>query len=450
MDISRRRFIANTLGLAGVGAIGGSVVGDQLAMAAALKDRYFIFCYFPAAWDVLLTLDPRDPEVFRDDRKKETRIEPGYHLMPEGFQDLVQGPNGTIWGPYIGDFANIADRATVVRGLSMDTLTHEVGRRRFITGKPPSGLQARGSSVATMLAAQYGTDRPIPNLASGHETYNVDMERSATGVSVGSVNDLVRALKPVEGGPAPLERRQIQEMLDTFRACEANEISPALASAYGFQSSARELVGAGLWSSFDFTSDRPEMRAIRDFYRIPNGDMRSPEARAAMAVTAITSDISRCVSISASVSLDTHADEWLDEQGPRQMAGLDIVARIVRDLESRPYRDTDETWLDRTVIVGYSDFSRTPLLNGRSGRDHWLGNSCFLIGAGIKKGAVIGASSDIGMAPQSMDLTTGELDPSGEVVKPEHILRALCVDMGLDDDRVTDLRVEPFTAVLEG
>ena len=46
----------------------------------------------------------------------------------------------------------MAQKICVVRGMSMETLTHEAGRRRFITGKPPSGLLARGSSGATWLA----------------------------------------------------------------------------------------------------------------------------------------------------------------------------------------------------------------------------------------------------------------------------------------------------------
>ena len=72
-----------------------------------------------------------------------------------------------------------------------------------------------------------------------------------------------------------------------------------------------------------------------------------------------------------------------------------------------------------------------------------------MLGAGIKKGAVIGASSNVGMAPQAVDLQTGALSDQGVILKPEHILRALCVDMGLEDDRVTNLRAEPLTAVLQ-
>jgi hypothetical protein len=51
------------------------------------------------------------------------------------------------------------------------------------------------------------------------------------------------------------------------------------------------------------------------------------------------------------------------------------------------------------------------------------------------------------MAPQRVDTATGRLDPGGEVILPEHILRTLMVDAGIETD-IADLRVEPITALL--
>jgi uncharacterized protein (DUF1501 family) len=96
--------------------------------------------------------------------------------------------------------------------------------------------------------------------------------------------------------------------------------------------------------------------------------------------------------------------------------------------------------------VGFSEFSRTPLRNDRGGRDHWLGNSCFLIGGNVRPG-VIGRSSDYGMEPQPIDLETGAYDPEGEVVRPEHVLRTLLVDAGITADEA-DLRVDPIPALV--
>ena len=134
----------------------------RLAVASDLgtvPDRYFIFCYFAGGWDLLLGLDPRDPDIFRPDRRGDTLIEPGYDLLQD--PNIAQEPlnsavPGMDFGPYIGDLLGWAPQMALVRGMSMDTLTHEVGRRRFITGKAPAGLQARGSSGATVLAGCLG------------------------------------------------------------------------------------------------------------------------------------------------------------------------------------------------------------------------------------------------------------------------------------------------------
>ena len=87
------------------------------------------------------------------------------------------------------------------------------------------------------------------------------------------------------------------------------------------------------------------------------------------------------------------------------------------------------------------------MLNSRGGRDHALTNAAFFIGAGIRAG-VYGASTDIGLGIQAIDLTTGLPDPMGVVLKPEHIHRALLTSMGFQED-VADLRVDPFTAFLQ-
>ncbi|MEM9494001.1 MAG: transcriptional initiation protein Tat, partial [Myxococcota bacterium] len=140
---------------AGLGRNFGGLSPIALATAAEVSDRYFIFCYFSGGWDLLISLDPRDPAVFREDVKKVTRIQPGYHLLPSGNRDLVAtSVPGMTFGPYIGNLVDHADKMALIRGMSMDTLTHEVGRRRFLTGKAPAGLQARGSSMATVMAAQ--------------------------------------------------------------------------------------------------------------------------------------------------------------------------------------------------------------------------------------------------------------------------------------------------------
>ncbi|MEZ4435441.1 MAG: DUF1501 domain-containing protein [bacterium] len=449
--VTRRGFLRGALiaggGLATLG--GGYDALTRLAHAQGdnpdAPERYYIFAYFPGAWDVLLGLDPRDPRQFTNGNLRTTRIQPGYELVEMADADLVRVSTAAgdelSFGPYIGDLARHADRLCVVRGMSMDTLTHEVGRRRFITGKPPSGLQARGTSAGTWLADRFGGKEPIPQLSVQVEAYNVERPDFATALKVNSVNDLLRALRPAAPEVDWRVGRQMSETLAEQARCLRATPSPLWRSAEGSRQKAREMVTGGFADAFDFSALNPLMNALRAHYGITNrNDLNTPEARAALAVQAITTGISRVVSVAVTPSLDTHFDDWITDQGPNQRRGFNAIARMAEMLAQLPYGNRGESWLDHTTIVGFSEFSRTPLLNTRGGRDHHLTNSCFLLGGGVRGGQVIGASSDVGMSPQTVNLHTGAVDPDGEVIRPEHIIQTLYDEVGIDF-AATDLRV---------
>lgn len=452
--MQRRSLLKLLLAGGGVAALGGIAPLLQLATASesSLKPRYFIFVYFTGAWDVLLSLDPRDPTYFNEESMAKTLILPGYELQVNvpatGYLPFQAG--NLYLGPYIGELSRHAQRLAIVRGMSMDTLTHEVGRRRFLTGKPPSGLSARGSSVATWLAALLGKENLIPNLSSNVEAYNVDQDQYASALKVASVNDLLRTLRPAADVMPDLMDRQVQALHEELACCDSAQKSALYRQAEASRQTSVEMIESNKASLFDFQANTTEMNALRAKYGFPTTGtniMGSPEAQAAMAAQAICGGLARCVSITANVtSLDHHFIEWTTDQGPTQARGFTAVARLVDDLASRAHPDGG-TWLDYTTILGFSEFSRTALLNASTGRDHSLCNACFLLGAGIKGNQVIGRSSDVGMAPYGVDLETGAPKSDGDLIRPENILRTLFHVGGIQDD-VADLRVEPVYALL--
>lgn len=464
---TRRGFLGSVLRVgAGAAALSTLDLSDplgRLAWAAeasgsktpTVTDRNYIFVYFAGGWDILLGLDPRDPAVFHDGKLATTQIQPGYELLddPPGGGKLVQAKDKAgkpvVFGPYIGDFAKHLDKIAVVRGMSMDTLTHEVGRRRFLTGKPPSGLLARGSSGGTWLAGMLGEQATIPQISVRVEAYNVDQANFATALKVGNVPDLLRALEP---GGKPLDPKVaalIDATLADAAACGTAKASPVWQASEASRKKAAQMVGSGLGALFEFQAKTPAMAALREHYGIAAtgaAAMASVEAQAALAVTAITHGISRVVSIQVPLT-DAHFDTWATDHGPEQQRGFNVVARMIEDLSARMH-PAGGTWLDRTTIVGFSEFSRTPLINARGGRDHALTNACFLAGGNIAGGQIIGRSADVALAPTRTNLLTGQTDDTkGEVIKPEHIYRTLYHDLGVTAD-VADLRVPPLLALL--
>jgi len=90
---------------------------------------------------------------------------------------------------------------------------------------------------------------------------------------------------------------------------------------------------------------------------------------------------------------DTHADQF-NQLRTKLCPAFDAgYSALLEDLHDRGL-------LDDTLVVVMGEFGRTPKINKNAGRDHWPGcNSVLLAGAGIRGGAVHGASDSMAAYP---------------------------------------------------
>ena len=86
--------------------------------------------------------------------------------------------------------------------------------------------------------------------------------------------------------------------------------------------------------------------------------------------------------------------------GFNALADLISYLKITLDKNGKPF------W-DRTTVLAFSDFARTPNINARGGRDHHLPSSCLIAGRGIKGNQVIGGTTDNNYGSRPVNLTTG-------------------------------------------
>lgn len=100
---------------------------------------------------------------------------------------------------------------------------------------------------------------------------------------------------------------------------------------------------------------------------------------------------------------DHHGDIYKEKSRshPVLIRELDAaLSHLVRDLESTPSRYTPgKSLLDETLIVAISEFGRTPgpISATRQGREHYIHvHAGFFAGGGIRRGAVIGKTDDLG------------------------------------------------------
>lgn len=105
----------------------------------------------------------------------------------------------------------------------------------------------------------------------------------------------------------------------------------------------------------------------------------------------------------ATLSWDTHWDHFKACEG-WLLPGLDrALSALLGDLETRGM-------LDETLVVCLSEMGRTPRINARAGRDHWVGSYCALFaGAGIRRGMVHGRSDRLAAQVTDSPVTTQDL-----------------------------------------
>ena len=495
---SRRQFL-EIVGLGGGAAIGlGTGLLPKVASAATANNQLLLFVYFSGGHDELLCWDPRDytkPQFAQanaypgspnsyNNMGMGSGIWPAYDLCvdpyiksvlaanPSGVQQPGVGalssltPSNLTFGPAVApSFLQHAADLALVRGMNMETLTHEVGRRYWLTGMFPAGLNARGSSLTSNVAYQENSQLDLPNLSISTETYNAGLPAFASGVNVNFSSDMALVLKQLGlqlSTPSENALKQFQDSSDSCADHEMNGIG--LVDMFrASQVKARSMtnsVNAGLFS-FAVPSQCPPSGTPTDVQNLmcamqiaKSSDLTGPKGKAAIAGMALAKGISTAVSVQIQGNMDDHF-EWDLHHGTTLNQGFDALGLLISYLKSMPALGggSGTVW-DNTTMVVFSEFSRTPLVNSRNGRDHHLSSSCCVAGPGLKKNVVIGATADINLAFQPIDTTTGQVQlntsaPNAWVVRPPDVHVTVLQSMGLSPAYLSNQAPSVISALLK-
>src|SRR5262249_44931268 len=167
-NLTRRRLL-KSIGMGSAAFLLKDVLFPRRARAdASAPPRILIFCYFSGGWDQLFGLDPR-PYAFRSTDPSlyphsGSVIDPAWDSVSDPASDIdsfgnpsalnywlqsaqgqsthglvsLQGTNlmlgAALYDTALAKISDVARSLCIVRGINMGTLTHEVGRRYFITG----------------------------------------------------------------------------------------------------------------------------------------------------------------------------------------------------------------------------------------------------------------------------------------------------------------------------
>lgn len=468
MSFTTRRGFLEVMGLATGGFLLRSTPLGGNAFAQAADPKFLLLVYFEGGWDQLLSLDPRNaalPQYQRvGGRAPTSGIEPAYAETAAAtpFVDAVMTATGgtgvqargnLTFGPAVPDtmLAHSNDLC-VIRGMNMDTLTHEVGRRYLLTGKFPRGLAASGSSLNTVVSAQTGAQGDIPNMSIGTESYNEGLTPAASAVRVASYRDLLTVMQPQAGAVLPAASESaVRQFEDTDDTCEQHgyDVSGLVTAFKSSRQLSRQLAQPAKAQLFDFKVPTPT--ALTELYSAFNlnttADLTSMRARAAVAGQAMVNGVSNVISVSLANGLDDHFDLF-GQQAVSQQAGWDSLGRLVAYLKSKQVPGLGKSFWECTSMMVFSEFSRTPMINTRDGRDHHLTSSCLVAGPGIKGDTVFGASSNTGMQTQKWNFTTGALDAAGgALIRPADVHATLLDSMGLSFSHLSNQSPRVIAAI---
>ena len=420
-------------GLAG-GAAAYALWPLKPLLAQTAAGHRFVACFLDGGWDVILSGDPRDPS------RSYEGIDLDINRLAPEFQDpfpVSMGGTEALWGPTMRALEMHADLATFFRGINMNTVSHQTAKSYSHTGSQPAGSVAKGDSIGTVAAAVHDKGTLLPNAVISMPSYNRAFDNRFSAIRMNDPREIRDLIGATRGSlPEGVESLLHQALEDSY-SCVSPAYSGRLPEDELSISRDRilKLQQQDVVARFDFNAETAEMQEIRSLYPINNGSGRA----AATAAQLLKTDLSASVTTRIRGGFDTHRNDWNVEQPARLNEAFDAIGAMISHL-----RDDDPSF-DRTTVMIYSEFARTPKINGDGGRDHWYADTMMVFGSTLRSG-VFGASNDQDLGLLSVDPDTGLPDESGIQLRPEHVMATLVQSLGGDP---SPYREPPLTAWID-
>lgn len=327
--------------------------------------------------------------------------------------------------------AQMADRYTIVRGITHNLADHGIGTKYLLTGNRPTPAveyPMYGSVVSHQFAAPadlpgfVSIDRPLEGpgflgpeygpLSTGEKPQyrrpfrvrGISLERGITLQRYRNRNALARDLDAFYEG---LDEQDDQvRSLDRFNQKAFRMIS-SQRSREAFDLTAEPLSEADRFGEHEFG------QSLLMTARLIEAGVRF--------VTVILED------------WDTHENNF-------SMLGSKLLPPLDQGLAAFLSRLEERGLVDTTTVLVTGEFGRTPKVNGKAGRDHWARAMCSLLaGAGIETGQVVGATN------------AKAEEPAGEGYSPDDLAATFYRAIGIDPKTEVHANIgRPITLVREG
>lgn len=359
--------------------------------------RKLIWINMSGGWDILEVTDPKQASTSGVDM-----------IYDWGSAPELAGGDGTRLGRWCSNIATLGTDVLVVRGLAMGTTSHEAGSVYMDTGILSNAGRVNAASIPSIVSSESAATIPLIQLSGGSDPMlDRGLLNPVSPVRASNL-ELYRSMYPTAGEQTDRKK----EILDYLK----NSIATYQATV-GENDRLTDLASAEAKIRVQFDGDvgtKLQLSAAdaADFSVCSvNGRANSTTDAFALATKLAINDLVTSINLGVG-GFDTHASQTMRMQPIMQMT--DRLVRVMAEKLKAAGK------LDSTLIVLYSDFGRTPKVNGSNGRDHWPVGGALMIGGGIAGGRAVGGT-DSNLLAQSINTSTGAIDPAGTQISAIHL-----------------------------
>ncbi len=380
----------------------------KLAAAPKPSRKRLVMVMAQGGWDTTYALDPKVQSATVDVPAGASRMFGGLDIFADDSR-----PNVSAY------FTKYASITAVVRGISVASVAHQECVKRMATGT----RNETNPDMGAIVAHDNGNDLPLPYLILGDTAFTGEYAVSAG--RVGATNQIIALLDPAQAyrtdGRAPLVTTNAEDTILQRYANATVDRMHATRGALGYNKKRVDDFSEAIRRG-------KQLQSVRDGFGA-RGRTLTLTSQVDLALDALQRDVSQSVMLNTRLGWDTH-DTNTDQAGFHETTFTGLT-QLLDGLAARPGRDAGSTMLDDTVVVCFSEFSRTPKLNANLGKDHWPVTSAMVIGAGVKGGRAYGATTDsVESAP--IDFATGAASASGRTLMSSHFVAGVLKACGVE------------------
>jgi hypothetical protein len=398
--------------------------GGQALSAPVPAERKFLFIYAYGGWDYSFVFAPLFDNSWVD-------TDPGSTVAEAHGLSYVDAASRPAVREF---FEGYGDRACILNGMEVRSITHSVCRRLVFTGT----TQSQADDFGSILAGHSSQDLVLPHMVLSGPSYG--HEFASQVVRMGPDGQLPSLLDgSCYQGTEPsfaVPDAQLQAVAEAYLRDRAESVVAEDRPGWGGR------VGQLHSRSLAQLDQLDQLGVELDF----EGEDTAGKIQDALKLFSL--GLSRCVTLQHdglyNIGWDSHATNSLQAEHFELL--FQVLNQVMESLDS-------ETGLsgaplaDEVTVVVVSEMGRDPRLNAQAGKHHWTHTSAMVLGAGIQGGQVLGGF-DENVASSPVDMGTGEVFSGGTYLLPSH-LGATLLALG-DVDSVPYLGdAQPIEAMLK-